>query len=314
MALTKEVIISNPALKDLTDAQIADLVTLSVNDENTVIGKRIGELHGEYEKDIVTVTGIQKPSGVKTYEFMKTVLTDLKNGTAELPTVKQQLQTLQAEKKQLEDDIKAGKGNEIIAKQLQDAKDNIAQLKGAKDKEVLELKTQLTEALTRNQSIQMDMEFNRGTADLKFKPEFPKNIISTLINNAKAKILATYKPDYIDDGNGGKVLVFRDDKDVIIRNNSNQLNPYTAGELIAKELAEILDTKKVEGGGGSGGPGGNGKPAETLDLSQAKNQVDADKLITAHIAALGIARGTKEFSDKQTQLRKDNKVADLPMR
>ena len=48
--LKKEIIKANAILATLTDEQIAAIEKLSENDENAVIGKKTGEIHGPMSK------------------------------------------------------------------------------------------------------------------------------------------------------------------------------------------------------------------------------------------------------------------------
>ena len=63
--LTVEMLRQNTSLAGLTDAQLTAIATMSQNDENTVIGTRIGALHGQYDADILSITGIKKNDGEK---------------------------------------------------------------------------------------------------------------------------------------------------------------------------------------------------------------------------------------------------------
>ena len=76
--LTIEMLRQSAALTGLTDAQFSAIAEMSRNDEQTVIGTRIGELHGQYDKDIFGVTGIKKNDGEKSYDYTKRVLSHYK--------------------------------------------------------------------------------------------------------------------------------------------------------------------------------------------------------------------------------------------
>ena len=52
MALTKELLTANAVLTGLTDEQITAITTLSQNDENSVIGSRIGEIYRQMDETI----------------------------------------------------------------------------------------------------------------------------------------------------------------------------------------------------------------------------------------------------------------------
>ena len=56
--LTVDMLKQNGTLAGLTDEQLTAIATMSQNDENTVIGTKIGALHGQYDTDILGITGI----------------------------------------------------------------------------------------------------------------------------------------------------------------------------------------------------------------------------------------------------------------
>ena len=61
--LTIEMLRQNASLTGLTDAQLTAIAEMSRNDENTVIGTKIGALHGQYDADILGITGLKKNDG-----------------------------------------------------------------------------------------------------------------------------------------------------------------------------------------------------------------------------------------------------------
>ena len=80
-------------------------------------------------------------------------------------------------------------------------------------------------------------------------------------------------------------------------------------------VKDVIDTGKQQPGGGTVPPAGGGKQTSTvLDLSSAKNQIDADKIIEAHLLANGLTRDSAQFAEQSLQLRADNKVNELPIR
>lgn len=60
MALTIDVLRANAALAGLTDEQLTAITTLSVNDENSVIAKKTGEIYGGLDTDILAVSVSQR--------------------------------------------------------------------------------------------------------------------------------------------------------------------------------------------------------------------------------------------------------------
>ena len=85
--LTIEMLRQNSALAGLTDAQLTAIAEMSKNDENTVIGTKIGALHGQYDTDIFNVTGVKKKDGEKRREEKlrgrKRVVSENKAATAQ---------------------------------------------------------------------------------------------------------------------------------------------------------------------------------------------------------------------------------------
>lgn len=121
--------------------------------------------------------------------------------------------------------------------------------------------------------VRIEGALQTATAGLKFKPGLPESATKVLLAQAIDKIKGM-NPEYIDDGKGGKILAFKDESGAIMRNPNNQLNPYTPGDLLAKELETmgILDKGRQAGGGGTvppaGGSGGGG--GTTIDVTGAK--------------------------------------------
>ena len=72
--LTREILAANAQLSGLTEEQIKAIITLSENDENSVIAKKTGEIYGALDNDILTVSGIAKNGTEKTYDYAKRVM------------------------------------------------------------------------------------------------------------------------------------------------------------------------------------------------------------------------------------------------
>lgn len=316
MALSKDVIKANEALVSLTDDQLDAVVELSVNDEITVIGNKVGEIHGQYDKDILEVTGVAKNSNEKTYDYNKRVLGDLKSTGGDATKYKSKVTEHEKTIGELTQKIADGKGNEVMKKQLQDAKDELVTVKGQYDKDKTDWETERTSFATQTKAIKVNGAFDKAAASLKFKAEYPVNVQKTLLESTKSTILAKFKTDHIDDGEGGKKLVFRDKDDVIVRTKENALKPTTFAELIQANLGEVLDGGKKSFGGGSKPP--NEKKdtdlIEDVDISSAKNQIQADDLIVKQLMAKGYVRGTPKFVEQQAKVRVENNVDKLPLK
>ena len=69
--LTKETIVANEALKDLSEEQISAIATLSENDEATVIGQKFGEVYRQMDSTIEKATGVKRNGDEKTYVYLE---------------------------------------------------------------------------------------------------------------------------------------------------------------------------------------------------------------------------------------------------
>ena len=312
MALTAEVLRANAGLAALSDEQLSIIAEMSRNDENTVIGTRIGELHGQYDNDVLSVTGIAKNQGEKSYDYVKRVLGEYKQKAAGTEALNTQITELKTQIEGYKKTIEAGKGNEAIAQQLRDAQKQLADTQALFEAKNKEWQGKYDTLNTQYQQSLIDAEFGKALQGMKFKSIYPESVQKTLIESAKRTVLASAKPDWVEE-NGERKLVFRDAAGNIMTNQENRLNPFTPGELLQRELKDVLDTGRRQTGTGTqeqqGGQGGN----TSVDLTGITNQVDADNVISKHLMALGYTRGSKEFSDEALKIRKENGVDKLPI-
>ena len=314
--LTIEMLRQSSALTGLTDDQLNAIAEMSRNDENTVIGTKIGALHGQYDADILGITGIKKKDDEKSYDYAKRVLGEYKTKAESVKTIQTQLTAAQAQVAELQSKLEKGAGDETLKQQLKDAKAQVTQLQTQLQTKETEFNTKKAEFDKTIKDTHVDYAFQAATAGLKFKSGITEPIQKTLLNTAKAEVLAKGTPDFIEDGQGGKKLVIRGADGNILNNPKNNLNPYTMQELVMEtSLKDVIDTGRQQAGVGTGGFGsGSGGTGGTLDLSGIKSQVEADKAIEAHLLANGLTRDSQEFADQSMQLRTENNVASLPIR
>ena len=315
MALTSEVIRANEVLAGLTDEQIAAITTLSVNDENTVIAQKTGKIYGDLDADILAATGVAKNGTEKTYDYAKRVLSEFKTKAEGATTLQTQIDSLTKEKARLEKAIADGATDAETAKALRQAKADLT----AVTTQFNDLKTKYDQAeQTHNTElfgIRVETALQTATAGLKFKAGLPESATKVLLGQAIDKIKGM-NPEFIDDGKGGKMLAFKDETGAIMRNPNNQLNPYTPGDLLTRELETmgILDKGRQAAGGGTGAPGGNGSSGGggTFDVTGAKTRVEAYDAIANSLFQQGLQAGTEKFDAAMKQAWQDNNVAALP--
>lgn len=319
MALTSELLKGNAATAGLTDEQINAITEMSRNDETAVIGQKTGEIYGGLDADILAASGIAKNGTEKTYDYAKRVIGDMKAQAGDAQAKQATIDTLTREKARLEKVIADGGGDAETKKQLTQAQKDLAAI----TRNYTDLKAEFDTAKENHTKeifgMRLDTELEKATGAIKFKADLPEAVTRVLLTNAKS-IVRGMNPDYIDDGKGGKVLAFMGSDGAVMRNPENNLNPYTATELVMRELKNmgVLETgKQTSGSGSTGGQGGQGGGATgTIDLSGAKTQSDADDLITKALLSQGLTVASDAFYTAKQKAWADNKdfIKTLPVR
>ena len=312
--LTREILVANAALSGLTDEQITAITTLSQNDENSVIAKKTSEIYGALDADILTASGIAKNSTEKTYDFAKRVIGEFKTKAESANGLQSQIDTLTKEKARLEKAIADGSADSETVKALKQAKADLANV----TTQYTELNTKFEQMKTEHEKemfgVEIDNELQTAAAGLTFKTGLPESVTKVILAQANEKVKGM-NPEYIDDGKGGKILAFKDASGAIMRNPNNQLNPFTPGELLTKELETmgVLEPKRQQPGGGTEPPKRQpGGGSITVDASGAKTRTEAYDVIANSLMQQGLTIGSKAFDDAMKQAWQDNNISQLP--
>lgn len=313
MALTIDILKANSVLAGLTQEQIDAIVTLSVNDENTVIGKKVGEIHGQYDIDVESTVGVPKKQGEKSYDYVKRVLNDFKTKMASLNDLNTKITTLTSEKEALEAKIKEGSGDAVLKQQLTDANTKLIQLQQMYDTDKATFEANKAKYDSDIQNLHVNHAIDTALTGLKFKATIPESAQKILISTAKAEILTAYKPEFITDQLGNKTLVYRDQNGNLMNNPQNALNPFTTQELISNKLKDVLDFGVQKPGTGTRVPNVAPIVSANIDLTGVKTQVEADKAIETHLMAQGFTRDSADFATKSIEIRNELEVAKLPI-
>lgn len=313
--LTIEMLQQNTQLSGLTAEQFSAIAEMSRNDENTVIGTRIGALHGQYDSDILSITGVTKNSGEKSYDYLKRVLTTNKTDLATLATVKQELAAARTKVTTLEKKIAEGSQDETLKQQLKDAKQQVTQLQSQLSTKQQEFDAEKQKLENQLQTVHVDYAFASATSGLKFKAGITEGVQKTLLSAAKAEVLQRGVPEFQQNQDGSQKIVFRGNDGNILNNPKNNLNPYTFEELIMEtSIKDVIDTGRQQPGGGTLPGAGGSRGTSVLDLSGIKTQIEADRIIETHLLSNGITRDSVEFAEQSMQLRNENNVSALPIR
>ena len=308
--LTKEILLANSTLAGLSAEQLEAIATLSQNDEAAVIAKKTSEIYGGLDADILVASGVEKSGGEKTYDYAKRVIGTLKKSVDGAKGNAEKIAALEADKAKLQAELEKG-GGEELQKQLNQTKTDL--------KSVMEKYNTLKADYDKAQSdfaakllnTRLDADLAGAAKGLKIKSGIPSAAAEILMKQAFAKLKAS-RPEYIENADGTQSLIFKDADGAVMRNPNNTLNPYTAAELLRKELGEmgVLENRQGKGTGTSTDP--NPVPAGVIDISGAKNQREAYEIIDKALTAQGKVAGSRAYQDAMDAAWKENNIVTLP--
>lgn len=305
MALTTELLNANAATAALTDEQKTAIVEMSKNDETTVIGQKTGEIYGGLDADILAASGIAKNGTEKTYDYAKRVIGEIKSQAGNAAELQTRVSSLEQEKTRLEGIIAKGGTDAETKRQLEQAKTDLANVQSQYATLKKDYDTEKAEHEKAMFGVKIDGEFAKATSGIKFKADLPANVTSVLLQQAINKVKGM-NPEYIDDGNGGKVLAFMENG-AVKRNPATNLQPYTAAELVTAELKTmgVLEEGRKQTGTGTG-TGTGTETGNAVDISGARTQDEAHEIIAKQLMAAGKINGSKEFEDAMAEAWKAN--------
>lgn len=310
--LTVEMLRGNAALAGLTDEQLNSIAVMSQNDENTVIGNRIGALHGQYDTDILSISGITKNEGEKSYDYMKRVMAGYKSAAASTDTLKTEITGLKAEKEKLQKQLESGSADATLKQALKDTEARLSQAQAKYETSKTELENTKKSYEAKIKDIQVDYAFDKAIAGMTFKADVDDSVKAVLLKDAKQQVLTKGTPDFVEI-NGVRTLVFRDANGLTLNNPTN-LAPLTISEM----LSNVDSLKSILGTGTAGAGTRTVPPTPTADpvlqMSQARSQVEADNIIEKYLMDKGYTRYSKEFITESTKLRAQYNVDKLPIR
>ena len=233
--ITIEMLQQQSALNGLTDEQKNAIVTLSKNDEEAVISKRFGEVYRQMDETIARETGIQRNGDEKTYVYLERAARELATKVNSIAGLNTRISELTAERDRLKKAVEDGTGDEKLRKDLQQAQRDLESVTNQYNTLRADYDKQKADHAAELINFRIDNELATAKGGIKFKAELPQTATDVLMQQAVGKI-KSLKHEYVDDGNGGQRLVFIDANDVQMRNPEKQLEFYTVGDLLTKEL------------------------------------------------------------------------------
>ena len=312
--ITIEMLAADAALAGLTDEQKNAIALMSKNDEEVVIGNRFREVYNKLDETIAKETGIARNGDEKTYLYLERAAKTLAAKANSVDGLNTKIADLTKERDKLKQQVAEG-GDEATRKQLAQAQKDLEAVRTQYDTLKADFDKAKTDHAAELLGVQIDNVLAGAQAGLKFKPEFPQAATDTLLAQALMKIKGM-NPDFIDDGKGGKRLVFKGENGEIARDPENHLEPYTAEALLKKELRAmgILDEGRRAAGAGTEPPVKTPQGGAPVDVSMARTQQEADNIIHNQLNAQGLVRGSKKYQEAYDAAWRENNINTLPMK
>lgn len=310
--ITQEMIAADAALSGLTDEQKNAIMLMSKNDEEAVIGNRFREVYNQMDATIAKATGVARNGDEKTYLYLERAAGILAEKANSVNDLNGKIAELTKERDTLQKAVEKG-GDAELKRQLTQANADLAAVRQQYDTLKGDFDKMKDGHAAELLSMQIDNTLSSAKAGLKFKAEFPQASIDVLLGQA-VNTVKGMSPEFVDDGKGGKRLVFKGADGAIQRNPENHLEPYTAEELLRKELKTmgILDEGRQKTGTGTHAPQAQ-QTQTTLDVSMARTQTEADNIIHNQLNAQGLVRGSKAYEEAKMEAWKTFEINKLPL-
>lgn len=297
--LNKETLIANEALKGLTDEQIGAIVTLSENDEASVLGAKFGEVYRQMDSSIEKATGIKRVGDEKTYLYLERAAKEFAGKYSDYDSLKTKIADLEAEiAKGGDSALKAQL--ESATRELESTKNQFNELKTSFDSE----KAKHEKALS---DYKIENELAKAREGIKMKSGYNEAVLNTLIAQATANIKSKNPSFEVKDGI--ERLIFHDENGAPLNNAENKLNPFTAKELYMKEFEtmDILEKTPAKGAGGK----------QTIVVNGAHlgatTKEEATEIINKTLFDMGISKTDLRFQSEFDRLWGENDIDSLPL-
>ena len=251
------------------------------------IGEKTSEIYNGIDKDINDVLGVQKPTDKKTYEFVKELVSELKDlrankgkGSGDEGKDATRITELETQLNAIKTANWEGKYNALVT-------ETSTKIEGFTNK-IKELETGNTSSL-------VNIELATGLSTLKFNPNIPKEAIDAMTSVVKDKVTKTAK--VVD----GKVVYYKEDGTPYL----NELyKPITAEEIFKTELKAVISGSNVGGGGADTtekgkivtiGEGDTAKKKVALDPSKFNTKLAFANHIEEVLIENGVERNSTEW-------------------
>lgn len=300
--LTKEMLMGEPY--GLPEDKATEIAALSEANERETFNTKFSEIHNGFDAIVKEVAGVEKEGSEKTSDYVRRVLGLQKT---EVEKVRGEKETLTTENTTLKEQIAAGSGDKGL---IESQKATIAELQNSLN--TMKAEKEQSEANFAKQMLdyRITAEIESAIAGVNVKKGISDEALAVLKRQAVATLKESMNPTYLKGTDGVERLVFRDGNGAELRNPDNGYNPFTAQELVTKELTKygVVDGRSSGGGGGRNTP-----PAGSGILNGVRTQSQAMDAIENHLSAKGIARTSKEWQTEFDRIWTEEKVSEMPL-
>ena len=246
------------------------------------IKDKISEIHTAYDNDVFEILGERKEANVKSYDFIKKLVGELKELRGSNDSTKEaKIKELNDKIKKMQDD---GSVNEHWKKIYEEALAKWQQ----SEKELKETISKKDSDYLQNQILN---ELNVVKSGLKFIEALPQEAVKALLDIETNKILSTAK--IID----GKVVYLKEDGNPYL---NKEYKPISAKELFEEKLSSII----VKDENASGG-----KAPKNVRVGEIIKTGEGDKAIEKLVLNKEAFNSKRSFNEVATKALKEQGVA-----
>jgi len=237
------------------------------------IGVKISEVHNHYDADLEKITGEKKNPTEKTYDAYKRVFGNYKSEADKIPGYVEEIT-----------ELKKGKVKDPDEQLKKDNADLLSKHEAYKT----ETDKKITDMESGHQVTKIKGMLEQSMVGMKFKDSVPESVRQSYISTTIANL--TESADVVEGS-----IVFRDKEGIVIKNEANNLHPFTAKEMIQDKLKDIIDTgKKLNV---------KGEKPKIIEIEEGKkdilivlpDSVETKPQLGKHLASLGLERNSPEY-------------------
>lgn len=257
------------------------------NNWNSKIKTTIGELHQSYDNDFEEAFGKKRPDGVKTYNFFKDEVAQLKTlANSNDPSVLAEKDRLILD---LKNKLETGGANDHF-KGLYD------ELQNKSSNRIDELTNQIKGFEDQSRLGQISSVLNKALNGLQFNDQLPKDLVDGHVSGLIKSLTESAK--IMEDG----TVTFYDGDSPILDKNMGKMK---AEQLLSARLESVLAKKDGTGGGVDPNKANlnNPNPLNTsASISSAKTQSQLMSAIESDLISQGLSKRSKEYRLKMDEL------------